>query len=97
MTAAKELELDARDRILGAAAELFYRDGILATGVDALIDRANVARRMRLIAMGTFMNVRVERSQAPIETARASAIGLLAVRLDTTPPAVEERLAGTTA
>jgi AcrR family transcriptional regulator len=208
MTAAREQELDARDRILRAAAELFYRDGILATGVDALIERANVAkatfyrhfpskdllvlawlrgpdarwidwvvpeverraasplerlivfwdvlgdwleahgfvgcpylntlveirdpeaparreieayvgeveaylgrtaaaagledaselgRRMRYLAMGVFMGVRVERSRAPIETARASAIGLLALWLDTTPHAVEERLAGTTA
>jgi AcrR family transcriptional regulator len=208
MTAAREQELDARDRILRAAAELFYRDGILATGVDALIERANVAkatfyrhfpskdllvlawlrgpdarwidwvvpeverragsplerlivfwdvlgdwleahgfvgcpflntlveirdpeaparreieafvneveahlgrtaaaaglqdaselaRRMRYLAMGVFMGVRVERSLAPIETARASAIGLLALWLDTTPRTVEERLAGTTA
>jgi AcrR family transcriptional regulator len=208
MTAAREQELDARDRVLRAAAELFYRDGILATGVDALIERANVAkatfyrhfpskdllvlawlrgpdarwidwvvpeverragsplerlivfwdvlgdwleargfvgcpflntlveirdpeaparreieafvneveaylgrtaaaagledaselaRRMRYLAMGVFMGVRVERSRAPIETARVSAIGLLALWLDTTPHAVEERLAGTTA
>lgn len=44
MGASNELELDARDRILRAASELFYRNGILATGVDALIDRANVAK-----------------------------------------------------
>jgi AcrR family transcriptional regulator len=196
MGASEERELDARERILQAAAELFYRDGILPTGVDALIDRANVAkatfyrhfpskdllvlawlrgkdarwtdqvipeverraatplqrilvfwdvlgdwleehryigcpflntlvevrdedaparreveayvneveaflaatsaaaglpdaaelgRQMRYVAMGMFMGVRVERSRAPIETARASVIQLIALRLGTTP------------
>jgi AcrR family transcriptional regulator len=33
-----------RDRIVGAAAELFYRKGIRATGVDTLIEQANVAK-----------------------------------------------------
>ncbi|WP_019855738.1 TetR/AcrR family transcriptional regulator [Actinopolyspora mortivallis] len=33
----------ARDRILAAADELFYYDGIAATGIDAVVDRANVA------------------------------------------------------
>lgn len=35
---------DARDRIVKAASELFYEQGISATGVDALIDRGNVAK-----------------------------------------------------
>ena len=206
MMVAREQELDARERILAAAAELFYRDGILATGVDALIERANVAkatfyrhfpskdllvlawlrgsearwndwvvpeverrtgsplerlivfwdvlgdwieehdfvgcaflnalaeirdahaparreieafvheveaylagtaeaaglpnsselaRRLRFVAMGLFMAVRVESSRTAIETARASAIGLLALWLGTTPQEVEERVAGT--
>jgi AcrR family transcriptional regulator len=34
----------ARERIVGAAADLFYRKGIHATGVDALIEEANVAK-----------------------------------------------------
>jgi AcrR family transcriptional regulator len=44
MTAANEPEPDARERIVRAASELFYRDGISASGVDALIGRANVAK-----------------------------------------------------
>jgi AcrR family transcriptional regulator len=44
MAASNEHELDARDRILRAASELFYRDGISASGVDTLIERANVAK-----------------------------------------------------
>jgi len=35
----------ARERVLDAAAELFYRDGVRATGVDAVIARAGVAKR----------------------------------------------------
>jgi AcrR family transcriptional regulator len=34
----------ARERIVSAAADLFYRKGIHATGVDALIEEANVAK-----------------------------------------------------
>jgi AcrR family transcriptional regulator len=34
----------ARDRLLTAAAQLFQRDGILATGVDAIIKTAGVAK-----------------------------------------------------
>lgn len=37
-------EPEARERLLQAASELFYRDGISATGVDALTGRANVAK-----------------------------------------------------
>lgn len=35
----------ARDRLLAAAALLFYRDGINATGIDAIIREAGVARK----------------------------------------------------
>ena len=34
-----------RERLLSAAARLFYRDGIHATGVDAILAEAKVARR----------------------------------------------------
>jgi len=37
--------LPARERVLAAAAELFYRDGVRATGVDAVIAAAGVAKR----------------------------------------------------
>jgi AcrR family transcriptional regulator len=203
MAPTKQGEPEARDRILRAASELFYRDGIWASGVDALIERANVAkatfyrhfpskddlilawlrgpdarwmdwvipetqrrakeplqqlvvfwdvlgdwleehefigcpflnalveirdpntparrevesvvqevedsfrrtaelaklpnaaefgRRMRYIAMGLFMATRVERSRAPVGTARESAIGLLALWLETTPQEIERRV-----
>ena len=36
---------DARERLLSAAYELFSRDGVQATGVDAIIERSGVARQ----------------------------------------------------
>jgi len=35
----------ARDRLLGAAGVLFYNDGIAATGIDAIVKRAGVAKK----------------------------------------------------
>lgn len=35
----------ARDRLLDAASTLFYRDGITATGIDAIVKRAGVAKK----------------------------------------------------
>src|ERR1700747_537636 len=35
----------ARQRILDAAAELFYRDGIIATGVERLAAQSSVSKR----------------------------------------------------
>jgi len=35
----------ARDRLLDAAAKLFYNDGITATGIDAIVKKAGVAKK----------------------------------------------------
>jgi AcrR family transcriptional regulator len=43
-SAARPQSLDARERILAAAYELFSRDGIRAVGIDAIIARSGVAR-----------------------------------------------------
>lgn len=37
-------EPDVRERILATAADLFYRQGVRAVGVDLIIDRAGVAK-----------------------------------------------------
>jgi AcrR family transcriptional regulator len=37
-------EPSARDRILETAARLFYRDGIRASGVDTIVDTANISK-----------------------------------------------------
>jgi AcrR family transcriptional regulator len=44
MTAETPTAPDARERILDAAYELFSRSGVRAVGIDAIIDRAGVAR-----------------------------------------------------
>ncbi|HEU5484092.1 MAG TPA: TetR/AcrR family transcriptional regulator [Microlunatus sp.] len=40
----KRVEVSARDRLLDAAARLFYADGIAATGINAITAEAGVAR-----------------------------------------------------
>lgn len=37
--------MTARDKLLRSAAELFYRDGVTATGIDAVTERAGVAQQ----------------------------------------------------
>ena len=44
MTQAGHAQLPARERILLTAGELFYRDGIRAVGVDAIIAESGVAK-----------------------------------------------------
>ncbi|WP_251977342.1 TetR/AcrR family transcriptional regulator [Salinicola avicenniae] len=43
--AAKAAVVPARERLLQAAARLFYRDGIVATGIDSLVEQAGVAKK----------------------------------------------------
>ena len=38
------VRVPVRDRLLDAAADLFYRDGVVATGIDAITARAGVAK-----------------------------------------------------
>ena len=44
-TAAPRGGRGARERLASTAAKLFYRDGINATGVEAIIEQANVSKR----------------------------------------------------
>lgn len=37
--------MTAREKLLRSAAELFYRDGVTATGIDAVTERAGVAKQ----------------------------------------------------
>jgi AcrR family transcriptional regulator len=41
---ARPKRASARNRLLAASDELFYRDGVHTTGIDAIIDRAGVAK-----------------------------------------------------
>lgn len=42
---AVESSLSARERLLNAARVLFYNDGIAATGIDAIVKKAGVAKK----------------------------------------------------
>src|SRR6266852_5857104 len=42
--APRKTEASARERILATANELFYRDGIHATGVDTVVERSGVSK-----------------------------------------------------
>ena len=44
MTAAAALEGSPRERLLAAANELFYREGVHTVGIDRVIERAGVAK-----------------------------------------------------
>src|SRR5690242_9649748 len=43
-TTAPQLEGSARDRLLAAANELFYEEGVHTVGIDRIIERAGVAK-----------------------------------------------------
>jgi AcrR family transcriptional regulator len=45
MTADLKSRNSARNRLLEAAASLFYSHGIVATGIDAIVERAGVAKK----------------------------------------------------
>ena len=69
-------------------------DGFSRTAEAAgLPNPAELARRLSHISMGLFIAIRLERSRAAVETARASAVGLLALWLETTPEEIERRFA----
>jgi AcrR family transcriptional regulator len=44
MTTVASAERSARDRILDAASDLFYRDGYHAVGIDTIVERSGVAK-----------------------------------------------------
>ena len=50
---APKIEGSARDRLLGAADELFYREGVHRVGIDRVIERAGVAKASLYSAFGS--------------------------------------------
>jgi len=69
--------MPARERLLKAAAELFYADGVAATGIDAITARAGVAK------MSLYNNFasKAELINAYIQTRHAEWQGLYQARL----------------
>jgi AcrR family transcriptional regulator len=65
-----------------------------STALEAGIpDAPSMGRRLRFLAMGTWMAMVFEASTSPAVTTRTMAVELLAARLGTTPDDVERRVA----
>jgi AcrR family transcriptional regulator len=67
-------EGSARERLLAAANELFYEEGVHTVGIDRVIERAGVAKASLYSAFGSkealvlaYLALRAERRQARIE------------------------------
>src|ERR1700733_14667329 len=70
----------ARERLLAAADELFYRDGVRSTGIDAVIEKAGVAKGSLYYIFGgkdelvaAYLRGRLEKWREGVEAAQASA------------------------
>jgi AcrR family transcriptional regulator len=79
----------ARDRLLAAAAELFYRDGVSATGIDAITARAGVAK----MSLYNNFSSKADLVSAYIEWRRGEWQDLLQARLGTAASPKERVLA----
>jgi AcrR family transcriptional regulator len=69
-----------RERLLAASDELFYRDGVHSTGIDAIIEKAGVAKGSLYYIFGgkdelvaAYLRGRLERWRQAVEAAQASA------------------------
>lgn len=76
---AERLEGSARDRLLAAANELFYEEGIHTVGIDRVIERAGVAKASLYSTFGSkdeliraYLRGRAEARQGRIERAMAA-------------------------
>jgi AcrR family transcriptional regulator len=83
----------ARDRLLAAADELFYEEGIHTVGIDRIIEKAGVAKATLYSAFGSkeeliraYLQARLEarqgrinRALASLETPRAKILGIFDV------------------
>ena len=71
-----------RERLLAASDELFYRDGVHSTGIDAIIETAGVAKGSLYYIFGgkdelvaAYLRGRLERWRQAIENAQANVDG----------------------
>ena len=70
-----------RERLLAACDELFYRDGVHSTGIDAVIEKAGVAKGSLYYIFGgkdelvaAYLRGRLERWRQLVEAAQAGAV-----------------------
>jgi AcrR family transcriptional regulator len=71
-----------RERLLAACDELFYRDGVHSTGIDAVIEKAGVAKGSLYYIFGgkdelvaTYLRGRLQKWREEVEAAQAGADG----------------------
>jgi AcrR family transcriptional regulator len=71
----------ARERLLVACDELFYRDGVHSTGIDAVIEKAGVAKGSLYYIFGgkdelvaAYLRGRLDRWRQLVEAAQADAV-----------------------
>jgi AcrR family transcriptional regulator len=69
-----------RERLLAASDELFYRDGVHSTGIDAVIEKAGVAKGSLYYIFGgkdelvaAYLRGRLQKWRQAVEAAQASA------------------------
>src|ERR1700745_1208776 len=69
-----------RERLLAASDELFYRDGVRTTGIDAIIEKAGVAKGSLYYIFGgkdelvaAYLRGRLERWRQLVEAAQTGA------------------------
>src|SRR6202008_4553437 len=69
-----------RERLFPASDELFYRDGVRSTGIDAIIEKAGVAKGSLYYIFGgkdelvaAYLRGRLERWRQRVESAQSSA------------------------
>ncbi|MBV2163190.1 TetR/AcrR family transcriptional regulator [Comamonas nitrativorans] len=79
----------ARDRLLDAAAKLFYNDGIAATGIDAIVKKAGVAKK----SLYNNFDSKADLVAAYLQVRHAEWLGLYAQRLAQAATPVERVLA----
>lgn len=79
----------ARDRLLDAAAKLFYNDGIVATGIDAIVKKAGVAKK----SLYNNFDSKADLVAAYLQVRHAEWLGLYAQRLAQAATPVERVLA----
>jgi AcrR family transcriptional regulator len=72
--------LSPRERLLAASDELFYRDGVHSTGIDAIIEKAGVAKGSLYYIFGgkdelvaAYLRGRLETWRQAVKAAQASA------------------------
>ena len=78
----------ARERLLAAANELFYNEGVHTVGIDRVIEQAGapepelLGRQLHLLYDGSGQSARMDHDPAAAASARAAAAVLLDAALD---------------